>query len=136
MISQEDLYRYVGMAFLLIVAVAIAMKAFSYQRKVIEGMASTTTSQANIASKVSSDADKANDKLRIDKYRTNYEDTIVELEKVISMNLLSEVIFSAETVAQDPTTEEAQKAIVISNNLKAFRETLNEAMIVLDKSNK
>ena len=32
MISQEDLYRYVGMA-LLIIAVAIAIKAFSYQKK-------------------------------------------------------------------------------------------------------
>ena len=52
MINQDDLYRLIGMAFLLVIAVAIAMKALSYQRKIIEGMSSTTTPPANIASKI------------------------------------------------------------------------------------
>ena len=54
MINQDDLYKLVGIAFLLIIAVAIAMKVFSYQRKIIEGMSSTDTSPANISSKISS----------------------------------------------------------------------------------
>ena len=133
MINQDDLYRYVGIAFLLVIVVAIAMKAFSYQRKIIEGMSSTDTSPSNISSKVSSDADQVDTKLAVHKNRSSYEDTIVQLEKVISMNLLSEVINTAENVAADPTTVDSQKAIVSINNLRTFRETLNEAMVILDK---
>ena len=133
MINQNDLYRLIGMAFLLVVAIAIAMKALSYQRKIIEGMSSTDTSPANISSKISSDADQVDTKLAIHKNRTNYEDTIVQLEKVVSMTLLSEVINTAETVASDPTTTDAQKSIAVVNNLQNFRKTLNEAMIILDK---
>ena len=133
MINQDDLYRLIGMAFLLVIAVAIAMKALSYQRKIIEGMSSTDTSPANISSKISSDADQVDTKLAVHKNRTNYEDTIVQLEKVVSMTLLSEVINTAETVASDPTTTDAQKSIAVVNNLQNFRKTLNEAMIILDK---
>ena len=133
MINQNDLYRLIGMAFLLVVAIAIAMKALSYQRKIIEGMSSTDTSPANISSKISSDADQVDTKLAIHKNRTNYEDTIVQLEKVVSMTLLSEVINTAETVASDPTTTDAQKSIAVVNNLQNFRKTLNEAMVILDK---
>lgn len=133
MINQDDLYKLVGMAFLLVIAVAIAMKAFSYQRKIIEGMSSTDTSPANISSKISSDADQVDTKLAVHKNRTNYEDTIVQLEKVVSMTLLSEVINTAETVATDPTTVDAQKSIGVVNNLQNFRKTLNEAMLILDK---
>ena len=133
MINQNDLYRLIGMAFLLVIAVAIAMKALSYQRKIIEGMSSTDTSPANISSKISSDADQVDTKLAVHKNRTNYEDTIVQLEKVVSMTLLSEVINTAETVASDPTTTDAQKSIAVVNNLQNFRKTLNEAMVILDK---
>jgi hypothetical protein len=133
MINQDDLYKLVGMAFLLVIAVAIAMKAFSYQRKIIEGMSSTDTSPANISSKISSDADQVDTKLAVHKNRNNYEDTIVQLEKVVSMTLLSEVINTAETVASDPTTTDAQKSIAVVNNLQNFRKTLNEAMVILDK---
>ena len=133
MINQDDLYKLVGMAFLLVIAVAIAMKAFSYQRKIIEGMSSTDTSPANISSKISSDADQVDTKLAVHKNRNNYEDTIVQLEKVVSMTLLSEVINTAETVASDPTTTDAQTSIAVVNNLQNFRKTLNEAMVILDK---
>ena len=49
------------------------------------------------------------------------------------MTLLSEVINTAETVASDPTTTDAQKSIAVVNNLQNFRKTLNEAMVILDK---
>ena len=133
MINQDDLYRLIGMAFLLVIAVAIAMKALSYQRRIIEGMSSTDTSPSNIPSKISSDADQIDTKLAIHKNRTNYEDTIVQLEKVVSMTLLSEVINTAEIVGSDPTTSDAQASISTVNNLQNFRKTLNEAMIILDK---
>ena len=133
MINQDDLYRLIGMAFLLVIAVAIAMKALSYQRKIIEGMSNTDTSPSNISSKISSDADQVDTKLAVHKNRTNYEDTIVQLEKVVSMTLLSEVINTAETVASDPTTADAQKSIAVVNNLQNFRKTLNETMVILDK---
>lgn len=134
MISQDDLYRIVGLAVILIFVVSIATKAFAYQAKVVEGMTSSSTDKDKISSTVSSNNDKISDTLLVSKYRSDYEETIINLEKGVSTALLSEVINNADTISADPTSKTSTAAIATINGLKNFRETLNQAMIILDKS--
>jgi hypothetical protein len=134
MISQDDLYRIVGLAVVLIFIISIATKAFSYQTKIMEGMTSSSTDKDKMSSTVSSNNDKISDSLLVSKYRSDYEDTIIKLEKGVSTALLSEVINNADTVSADPTSAASIKAITAMNALKDFRETLNQSMIILDKS--
>ena len=71
------------------------------------------------------------DRMLISKYRKSYEDTIIELDDVISMTILSEVCENAEKIAKNPT--ESSAMIRKINDLKTFKDTLNEAMKTLDK---
>ena len=134
MIEADDLYRIVGLAFIILIVVAVGTKMLKYQAKIVEGMTSSSTDKDKIASAVSSNTDKLNDTLLPSKYRTSYEDTIINLEKAVGLALVSEVVNNAETISADPTTAAAQKAMASINTMETFRASLNQAMVILDKS--
>ena len=93
---------------------------------------STSTDKDKIADAVKSNTHTIEDNLLISKYRTDYEQTIIDLESNISYALLSSVINNAETISANPTSSASQTKISNINNLKTFRSTLNEAMKFLD----
>jgi len=134
MIEADDLYKIVGLIVVIIFVVSIGAKMFSYQAKVIEGMTNSSTDKDTISSAVSSNTDKLSDTLLASKYRSNYEDTIINLEKAVSVGILSEVINNAETISSDPASSKARTAMSSINTMLTFRETLNQSMIILDKS--
>lgn len=134
MIDSDDLYRIVGLSVVILVVVAIGAKMLKYQTKVIEGMTTTATGKENIASAVERNAEKINDILLPSKYRSSFEDTIINLEKAIGLAIVFEVVNNAETISADPTSAEGQKAMASINTMETFRASLNQAMVVLDKS--
>jgi len=134
MIEADDLYRIVGLAFIILIVVAVGTKMLKYQAKIVEGMTSSSTDKDKIASAVSSNSDKISDTLLPSKYRSSYEDTIINLEKAVGLALVSEVVNNAETISADPTTDAAQKAMANINTMETFRASLNQAMVILDKS--
>jgi hypothetical protein len=134
MIEADDLYKIVGLIVVIIFVVSIGAKMFSYQAKVIEGMTNSSTDKDTISSSVSSNSDKLSDTLLVSKYRSNYEDTIINLEKAVSVGILSEVINNAETISSDPASSKARTAMSSINTMQTFRETLNQSMMILDKS--
>lgn len=134
MIEADDLYRIVGLAFIILIVVAVGTKMLKYQAKIVEGMTSSSTDKDKIASAVSSNSDKISDTLLPSKYRSSYEDTIINLEKAVGLALISEVVNNAETISADPTTDAAQKAMTNINTMETFRASLNQAMVILDKS--
>ena len=134
MIEADDLYRIVGLAFIILIVVAVGTKMLKYQAKIVEGMTSSSTDKDKIASAVSSNSYKISDTLLPSKYRSSYEDTIINLEKAVGLALVSEVVNNAETISADPTTDAAQKAMTNINTMETFRASLNQAMVILDKS--
>jgi hypothetical protein len=135
MISQDDLFKIVGAAVILIVGAGILLKMFSYQKKVVEGLtANSKTDKTKISSDVSGSADKLSDSLLISKYRSSYEDTVINLEKAVSLAMVSEVINNSEAIAKDPTSPESTSIIQKINGLKDLRETLNKSILILDKN--
>ena len=134
MIDTDDLYKIVGLIVVIIFVVSIGAKMFSYQAKVIEGMTNSSTDKDTISSAVSSNTDKLSDTLLASKYRSNYEDTIINLEKAVSVGILSEVINNAETISSDPASSKALTAMSSINTMRTFIETLNQSMMILDKS--
>ena len=106
------------------------MKAFSYQRKIIEGMSSTDTSPSNISSKVSSDADQVDTKLAVHKNRSSYEDTIVHRQDPSGKSMAVGVEFflakgSASVVCYNFTEESnIQSGLDVSISNKEFDDWL------------
>lgn len=92
------------------------------------------TDKNNISDVVKNDANKLSDTVLVSKYRTSYEDTIINLENVIGLSMLNETINNAEVISKNPVSKESMDAITNINNLKQFKETLNEVMVILDKT--
>ncbi len=135
MITQDTLFKIIGGAIILLLLVGIFSRASVYQKQVVEAMTSSPESdKTKLGSTVSSNADKISDALLISKYRSNYEDAVIGLEKAVSLALVSEVVNNSETISADPISDDAMKAINNINALKSFRDSLNTSMVVLDKN--
>ena len=133
MISQNDLFKFIGLAVVVIFAISIGAKMFRAQTKVLEGMTNNDTDIDKIATAINSETDRNDTMLALHKNRSHYEDMIVALEKNCSEYMLKSLMDNAESIANNPTSDDSQKTISNLNNLAEFRKTLNTAMIVLDK---
>ena len=134
MFEQESFYKYIGLIAVIFIGLYIGQKVIKYQSKVVETLTSSSGDPSGVTSSVTSNTDKISDTLLISKYRTNYEDTIIGLEKAVGLGLLSEVVNNAATISADPTSSSSLSAIKNINELKSFRESLNQSMIILDKN--
>ncbi|MDA9216492.1 hypothetical protein N9O88_01565 [bacterium] len=134
MFGQESFYKYIGLIAIILIGLYVGQKVIKYQTKVVEALTSSSGDPSGVTSTVTSNTDKISDTLLISKYRTNYEDTIIGLEKAVGLGILSEVVNNADTISADPTSSSSLSAIKNINELKSFRESLNQSMIILDKN--
>ena len=142
--KTDDMCKYLGWGVLVLILLYICIRSLRFQANIIESLTSnsdsssssdsSTTDKDKIPDTIKSNTAPIADPLLITKYRSSYEDAIIAMEANISAALLSEMTNNADTVTKDPTSTEAQKSIVIMNNLATFRETLNKAMNILDSS--
>ena len=123
--------RYLGGGLAILLIAYLIVFSFGVQSKIVETMVSGSSDKSNVSESIKNNTNEVEDRLLIGKYRKAYEDTIIELDENVSTVLLSEVVNNAETISQNPS--DAQDAIIKINNLKAFKDSLNEAMTVLDK---
>jgi len=133
----DTIYKYLGLAIIIVLVAYIAIKSLTFQARLIEGMASKENDDVSTDKDKKPDAIKANtttilDGLLIDKYRPFYDDTIIELEENINATILAGILKNSESIASDPSSEKSQKFISAVNNLKMFKETLNDTMKYLD----
>jgi hypothetical protein len=114
----------------------VALKSMKLQANIIEGLSSGTaekTSTDSLPSVVKNNTSVIEDSLTITKYRQVYEDVIINLETSAGISMISAIANNAETISKDPASADAQKVITIVNNLKLFKDSLNDTMVVLDK---
>tara|TARA_R110002072_G_scaffold216843_2_gene374369 strand:- start:128 stop:538 length:411 start_codon:yes stop_codon:yes gene_type:complete len=134
--NSDSIYKCLGLAVIVVYVLYIVLKSMKFQANIIEGMASSSavaTSADDLAAAVKSNTDSIEDALTITKYRRSYEDTIINLEASAGVSMLSAIVKNAETISKDPTSAEAQKIIQSINALKAFKDSLNDTMVTLDK---
>lgn len=139
--ETDTIYKYLGLAIVILFVSYIIIKSLTFQARLIEGMA--TNSNSTDDSTVNTDKDKIPDAIKsnstnildgllIDKYRSSYDDTIIELEENINATILAGILKNAEKLSADPSSDDSQKFITAINNLKTFKDTLNDAMKYLD----
>jgi len=125
--SKNNKIQYFGCGVLMFISLIIVLLSFSNKMKLTEGMGQKNPNPETIKN----NTNNVEDTLLVNKYRKLYEDTIIDLEENISISLLSEVIKNAEAISKNPS--DSQEAIVKINNLKALKDSLNDAMATLDK---
>lgn len=140
MVSQDQFFRFVGLAVIFLLLLSGAVKMLSYKKQVIEGMTNNRKLEQlaeenleNAAKKIEARAEKINDQMLVDKYRSSYEDIITNLYDVVSSSLVVEIIHASDAISKDPMSNTNTKLIDKLNKLSSFRETLNQSITILDK---
>lgn len=140
--ESDDIYKYLGLFVIVVFVVYIVIKTMNFQLKMVEGFTATdptntaggvATDKSKIPDAIKNNTEQVSDALLTDKYLQVYEDTIIELSSNIDVYILSEVLKNAESISANPGTAANQLIITNLNNAKAFSDTLNQAMTILDK---
>ena len=140
MMNTDSIYKYVGLFIVSLFVIYIVLRTLNFQAKIIEGMATgtSTTDTPNdkdkIADAIASNTTFAEDSLLISKYQKSYEDIIINLENNINFFMLGAIINSGETISKKPMDPASIALINSINSLKAYKDTLNDAMTFLDKT--
>jgi hypothetical protein len=138
--NSDSIYKYVGLFIVSIFVIYIVLRTLNFQVKIIEGMATgtSTTDTPNdkdkIADAIASNTTFAEDSLLISKYQKSYEDIIINLENNINYFILGAIINSGELISKKPMDPTSIGLINSINSLKAFKDTLNDSMTFLDKT--
>ena len=151
---EENIYRYLGLGVVILVALYILIKTLTFQGKIIEGLTNSTeatsepTSSAEISllntvtSKstegITAQNNKLQDILALDKYRTDYENLIIALDDYANVMMFAKVLGVGAKVSKlsngEPVTNGIIEDMENANKLKEFISTLNASMIYIDKS--
>ena len=149
-ISQDNIYKYLGLAVAAILAVYIGVKSLSFQVKLIEGMTNNTTSgvqsgdfillenMANVSAEtVKKQNDKLSDIISVSKYRTDYENLLISLEEYSNIMIFSKVVNIGKKVSDNGVGKDITPQIIndmnIANTMKTFVDTLNSSMKYIDR---
>jgi hypothetical protein len=133
--NSNNIYEYLGIAVVAILLLLFILKSMKFQANILESMVSSvkTSEKSDLAVEVKNNSTLIEDSLLIDKYRKDYENIIIELEAVVNSNIFNSLSKNAVSISKDPFSDESQKIIVGINNLKAFKDSLNESMTFIDK---
>ena len=142
--DKEKKYKYVGLGVIGIVLVYLILRTLKFQLNIIEGL--TTTAAASLPASspvdntdienaplaINNNSTMVEDTLLINKYKSKYEDIIIELDKNVDFSILQTILKNAQTISMNPTSNDSMKTIAIVNSLKAFKDSLNEGMTFMD----
>ena len=144
MISEQVL-TYIGMSVVILGAVYYVYKVMQVQDRVIEGLVSNSKkSLSDIMANNDIQAlkglnEKMADTLLIGKYRTNYEDMILDLETALDNTILMSLINISGNVNKNDSSLDISnektglsKAIPMLNDLYKLKKNLNLSMDFLD----
>ena len=141
-IETDKLYKYIGLGVVGIVLLYIILRTLKFQLNVVEGLTTmssstsapvgTNTDVINTPMAIDNNSTMVEDTLLINKYQKSYEDTIIALDKSVDFSILQTVLKNAESISANPTSTDSIQTITTVNNLKQFKDSLNEAMTFMN----
>jgi hypothetical protein len=137
--SSDNIYKYIGLFALSLFVIFIIMRTINFQSKILEGLTSeiksnkTETTRDKIPDAINVNTTNLDDTLNVNKYTKTYEDIIINLENNINYYMLSILLNKAEEISNNPLNDESQKTINSLNNMKTFKDTLNDSMGFLNR---
>ena len=141
-IETDKLYKYIGLGVVGIVLLYIILRTLKFQLNVVEGLTTmsssasapigTNTDVINTPIAIDNNSTMVEDTLLINKYQKSYEDTIIALDKSVDFGILQTILKNAESISVNPTSNDSMQTITMVNNLKQFKDSLNEAMTFMN----
>lgn len=138
--KQEEILMYVGMIVVAFFVLYMISRMAKIQRNVVEGLTNNKNkdksmidvmAEGNIK-ELKSLNQKLDDSLRIDKYRKDYEDMLIDLDDYLNGVLLRELTFLSNDINDIKETSQLSESIPKINELYKFKENLNTTMDYID----
>lgn len=136
---MEDLYKQIGLVTVVLVSIYFFYKVLQINTSIMEGFVSKKSKKAASKSHVSEIRDSMKkktehlkDTLLIGKYKTDYEDIILELEDYLNLSMLQAINILSST-SKDSLGKDDIELINNINSVNKFKNTLNGVMKFIDK---
>ena len=139
MLKEEEIYRYLGIFTLTLFFIYIVSCVLNTQNNIVEGL-TNQKKPLNIQDELFSNLDKhlkenndrLSDSLLIKKYKTQYEDSIIEIDTNTELKILQLTILYGNALA-NKDDKEAKKYLEEINLLQNLKASLKNTMKHVDK---
>lgn len=119
----------IGIGILIVLVVFITMLNYNTKKESFKA----GENRNDIPKKIKNIRNELDDKLMVSKYRKSYENSLIELDDVITTSILSEVCENAESISNKPLGSKSLDKIRNLNDLKLFKDSIDIAMKTLDR---
>ena len=140
MVDSEYIYKYLGLAVVIVFVIIFINRCLRLQYRIIEQMSNNNDSNdssgesndtvANLAQKVLEKGQELEDRLLIEKYKDDYEDLILNMDKTISM---AQIQLLKDAADEGIESRNANFKISKINTFETLRNSLNNMIKTLDK---
>jgi formyltetrahydrofolate synthetase len=145
--KDDDIYKYLGLGVVLILAIYIGSRTLNFQTKVVEGLQNQNSNNNDfnmledsakiLYENIKIQNDKLKDIVSIQKYRTDYENLIMTIEEYTNLMMLSKVVSVSDKIKKNGTGKNITPDILNEmervNKLKSFIDSLNSTMKYIDR---
>lgn len=145
MFNEQQILTYIGMAVVVVFTVYYIYKVSEVQHNVIEGLTNKnkTPSIDDIMTKddtslLKKTTEKLSDTLLIPKYRSDYEDMIIDLDHSIDYNILQGLLTLSSEIGRDGSIDiknsksKVATMVPLLNELYTLKKNLNSSMEFVD----
>lgn len=139
MLKEEEIYRYLGIFTLILFFIYIVSCVLNTQNNIIEGLTNQKKPLniqddlfSNLDKHLKENNDRLSDSLLIKKYKTQYEDSIIEIDTNTELKILQLTILYGNALA-NKDDKEAKKYLEEINLLQNLKASLKNTMKHVDK---
>jgi len=139
MLKEEEIYRYLGIFTLTLFFIYIVTCVLNTQNNIIEGLTNQKKPLniqddlfSNLDKHLKENNDRLSDSLLIKKYKTQYEDSIIEIDTNTDLKILQLIILYGNALA-NKDDKEAKKYLEEINLLQNLKASLKNTMKHVDK---
>ena len=137
--EEEEIYRYLGIFTLTLFFIYIVSCVLNTQNNIIEGLTNQKKPLniqddlfSNLDKHLKENNDRLSDSLLIKKYKTQYEDSIIEIDTNTELKILQLTILYGNALA-NKDDKEAKKYLEEINLLQNLKTSLKNTMKHVDK---
>lgn len=139
MLKEDEIYRYLGIFTLTLFFIYIVNSVLNTQNNIIEGLTNQKKPLniqddlfSNLDKHLKENNDRLSDSLLIKKYKTQYEDSIIEIDTNTELKILQLTILYGNALA-NKDDKEAKKYLEEINLLQNLKASLKNTMKHVDK---
>lgn len=137
--SQEQLLQYLGYGVLILLGLILIKNLISTQRNMIETFIGDSSNLSELITSsdfpnLKSEVQQQEDVLRVDKYRTKYEDMLIDFDEYLNGVILQKLVQNTNKIGEGTLSKDETMNTIVGelNSLYTLKNNLNSTMSYID----